>query len=55
MLEEVRLHVLYVLIAVVVTAASSTMQSEQIVRSAIENVKAALLRHDSLAAYDRAP
>jgi hypothetical protein len=54
LLEEVRLHVLYVLIAVVVTAASSTMQSEAIVRSAIENVKAALRRHDSLGAYARA-
>jgi len=54
LLEEVRLHVLYVLIAVVVTAASSTMQADAIVRNAVENVKAALLRHDSLAAWERA-
>ncbi len=54
MLEQVRLHVLYVLIAVVVTAASSTMQGDAIVRAAMENVKAALLRHDSLAAWERA-
>lgn len=54
LLEEIRLHVLFLLIAVVVTAASSTMQSEAIVRAAIENVKAALERHDSLAAWERA-
>ncbi len=54
LLEEVRLHVLYVLIAVVVTAASSTMQGDSIVRAAMENVKAALLRHDSLSAWERA-
>lgn len=54
LLEEMHLHVLYVLIAVVVTAASSTMQSKAVVEAAIENVKAALLRHDSLAAWERA-
>lgn len=54
LMEEVRLHVLYVLIAISVTAASSTMQSEAVVRNGIENCKAALFRLDSLAAYQNA-
>lgn len=54
LLEEMRLHVFYVLIAVVVAAASSTMQSEPIVRRAIENARDALLRLDSLGAWERA-
>jgi aminoglycoside phosphotransferase (APT) family kinase protein len=54
LMEEVRLHVLMVLIAVTVTAAASTMQSEAVVRNAIENCKAALLRHDPLTAFHNA-
>jgi len=54
LLEQVRLHVLYVLIAVVVAAASSTLQSEAIVRSAVENVTAAFSHLDPLGAWERA-
>lgn len=54
LMEEVRLHVLMVLIAVTVTAASSTMQSDAIVRNAVENCRAALLRLDPLTAFHNA-